>query len=1429
MTKEEAEVRLKVYSEDAQKELEKLDEKTKKLRQDFADAFKKGDTKEIQRLSKEINANNRQLERMQTNAANVQAAMQRLDKATPRELRKAISAINAELNSGRVARGSAEWNQYIQKLKEAKAELKEVNAEMQEQQGVLSSMADKFNKWGASIAAVTAGLAGITMTAREAVKSYAEMQAEEANVRKYTGMTEQQVNSLNAEFKKMDTRTSRQELNKLAQEAGRLGKQSQEDVLGFVRASNQINVALDELGDGATLNLSKLTNIFGDETRFGTEQSLLKVGSVINELSQNCTASAPYLTDFAKRLAGVGNQAHMTIPEIMALGSVLDSQGQAVEMSATAVGQLITKMFKDPAKIAKAAGMDVKAFADTLKNDTNEALVMLLETLNKKGGLDALAPVFADMGADGARASGVISALAGKVDMLKNQIVEANKAFEDGTSVTKEYQVQNTTVEAKLEKARKRFNELTVELGERLVPVMTGAISTSRIMLETIKTVVEFVIEYRKELTLIAIAIGAYTAALKVHAKWQDLVDAKNKLLANGLRTLDTIWVKGKNVINSVVLGLKSLTTGFKSTAASTKAAGAAFKAVGFSGWLTILTLIGSAIATLVMKFAQASRAFKDYKDAVKESNEQVAEEVTKIDTLNKILHDHNAKLSDRQRALMRLKEIVKDYHADLTTEGELINENTEAINKHIEALKRDALVTAVKKKVEGYVSEKLTKEIEAEELRAQIKANGDNPVTISGSYGTRTIDPNSVLKFRLSVTEVEIARLDDQIAEIAKYANMSASDFFGDKELTVRLKPSDELLKTNKQYQIDYDNAVKEFNEKTKGQDSNDHAVAEAQTDLWNLLMLQLQDKYKEELAKISQSRAAAGERSLTEKERKAQERDRKKQEADEKKQKAQAEKERNERLAQYKGEWGNQKRDIEFQFSKGELNFYDYHDKLIEIERAFIEKCKAEFNAEQDSEEPKYLKFLEQEKKLNIAEFEHNKKKEGNANRIETTHRDNENQIVMDFYDPNSPVFQNQYALHQALLDEDLRYLEEKKSLYSVGTKEYDAIVKQMDEAVYNDQLRRQQEYADALLKFQKIYDSKVDRARRQKEEERQLEELRAEGLISEEQFQKALADIKKKYRAEEFDEFRAMGNEFSDMVRDIVESVTNLFENFSLENLGDALTAGLAVMSASMQQFSNYANAARDLELANLDKKYDAEVKAAGNNQRRLKRIEEKRQAEEAKIKQKYNDKAMKMEIAQALGQTAMAALNAYSSAVKVNFLLGPIAAAMATAFGMMQVATIKKQHEAQAAGYYSGGFTAKSPDNRKEVGVVHANEFVANHQAVANPALSPILRLIDTAQKSNTVGSLTAADVSNAIGQGVGTQPRIIESGASSQAVDAVNEGLQMIAGVTATTQQALNRLSQNIEGGINATVVISGKDGLDNKWSQYQQMKNRVKK
>jgi hypothetical protein len=81
-------------------------------------------------------------------------------------------------------------------------------------------------------------------------------------------------------------------------------------------------------------------------------------------------------------------------------------------MPSAALSGLIMKLYKDPAKFAKTAGLEVKNFKELLRKDANGALLTLPETLSKKGGMADLAPVFEEMKLDGARAASVLSVLA---------------------------------------------------------------------------------------------------------------------------------------------------------------------------------------------------------------------------------------------------------------------------------------------------------------------------------------------------------------------------------------------------------------------------------------------------------------------------------------------------------------------------------------------------------------------------------------------------------------------------------------------------------------------------------------------------------------------------------------------------------------------------------------------------------------------------------------------------------------------------------------------------------------------------------------------------------------------------------------------------------------------------------------------------------
>lgn len=508
-----ANVVLSVNGKQAQKMLSQLEKDAKRLEKQIAAAANAGDKATMKKLQRELRSTQRMMEQLKGASVAVDNTLRRLDKATPKELNKALRTLQQQLNG--IERGSAAWDAQVAKIKAVKEELSKVNEEMRQQRSLSDRVADWLNKWQMAIVGVGAAVTGLVMAGRKAVNAYAEMEQEMANVRKYTGMSAEEIEALNKEFKKIDTRTPREELNKLAQEAGRLGKTSQEDVLGFVRAADKINVALDDLGSGATLTLSKLTGIFGDEQRLGTEKALLSVGSVVNELSQNCAASAPYIAEFASRMGGVGAQANMTVQQIMGFAAVLDSNNQKLEASSTALSQVIVRIYQDPAKYARVAGMDVEKFSNLVRTDMNAALIEFLSTLKQAGNMDVLSPMFKDMGENGSRAISALSTLANHIEEVKAQQEVANIAFEEATSIDKEFNVQNNTVQAGLEKAKNRVHELAVELGEKLQPVMRLVISSSTIALRTLSVMVDFFIKYRREILSFTAAIAAYTLCAK--------------------------------------------------------------------------------------------------------------------------------------------------------------------------------------------------------------------------------------------------------------------------------------------------------------------------------------------------------------------------------------------------------------------------------------------------------------------------------------------------------------------------------------------------------------------------------------------------------------------------------------------------------------------------------------------------------------------------------------------------------------------------------------------------------------------------------------------------------------------------------------------------------------------------------------------------
>ena len=406
-----------------------------------------------------------------------------------------------------------QWRQYNQQLKEVNARIRELRNESRETQFSVAKLADGFNRYAAIGASVIASLTGVTLTARKCVDEYAQMEEAQSQVIKYTGLTKEETEALNESFKQMDTRTPREELNRLAGEAGKLGISSRDQVLEFVEAADMINVALGEdLGEDAVKNIGKLSQMFGDGSRT-LKEDMLAIGSAVNQVAQSSSASEPYLVEFTARMGGVAKQAKLAVTDVMGFASALDQNMLRSEMASTALQGLILKIYQEPAKYAKLAGLDVQEFVNLVNTDVNGALLRFLETLGKMGGMAQMAPILKEMKLSGAEAAGVISALAGNVDRVRREQENANQAFTEGRSIINEFGVQNNTVQAELDKAKKHFKDVRIELGEQLLPVMKYMVTTGSLTVKGLKEIVSILIEYKRFILSTVTAVAAYTVA----------------------------------------------------------------------------------------------------------------------------------------------------------------------------------------------------------------------------------------------------------------------------------------------------------------------------------------------------------------------------------------------------------------------------------------------------------------------------------------------------------------------------------------------------------------------------------------------------------------------------------------------------------------------------------------------------------------------------------------------------------------------------------------------------------------------------------------------------------------------------------------------------------------------------------------------------
>lgn len=649
-----------------------------------------------------------------------------------KEIKNDINSIDLEMKRlqrdiKEMTRGSEEYNRTMAKikhlqgiLKQHRQEIKGITTETKKATISIGSMVDWFNRFGGVILSVIGFLTGFTLALRAIRDERNKLEESQAGLKALTGLDDESIAWLTEQAKTLSTTMTKEGL-RVRQSAAEildafmLVGSAKPELLGDKEALKQVteeamrlqaaakDITLNEAVDSLTLSLNQYGAAADQASRF------------TNVLAAGSQAGSANIASQAKAIRNAGTAAA--------------SANVPIEQTVALIETLAYRGIKD-----EVAGTGLKKFFLVLQtgaDETNPKIVGLdkaLENLkNKNMDAGAIKKMF---GEEGYNTASVI--------LQNTEMVKDFTAAVTGTNVAYEQAAINSdTAQARLEQARNKMKLAAIDLGEKLNPAL--AVSTN-MLTNVIKilpglidwfqkwgtTIIAFIIPlatYYATLKLISLYHTTYNAILRggiaIQAAYRIATIALNDALAGDYKAIArlVLQMRSHNIITRTVAAstlvfraaMETLTFRFS---AATKAIRAAWAVLGLNPFVAIATVVAAA-ATGLYIYAQrtsvAARRQKELVDMNREAEKSISEEKNKLDALRKVLEDSKEPYAKRKAALEEIQSIVPEYHASLTKEGTLINNNSQALDGYVEKL----LLTAKQQMANSKLQEALSQRSE--------------------------------------------------------------------------------------------------------------------------------------------------------------------------------------------------------------------------------------------------------------------------------------------------------------------------------------------------------------------------------------------------------------------------------------------------------------------------------------------------------------------------------------------------------------------------------------------------------------------------------------------------------------------------------------------------------------------------------------------
>lgn len=597
-----ATVEVRVNGEEAKQELKDLEKYATSLKGQLADAYKAGDTSKIKQVTSELRKTEAQIKTLKKDTTALTEVMNNLDKATPKELRATLTAINRQLNSGYIKRGSAEWKYYQQQAKLVTAELQKIKTEVQETEGWLSRFNNGFAKWGGLLATGAATITGVSMALKTLRNNRDSKESSQAELKALTGLDDSSIQWLTEQAEKLSTTMDesglriRQSSDEILQAYMLIGSKKPE-LLKDKEALNAVTIEAMRLAAAAKIDLKDAVtattvslNMYGESADQAARYvNVLAAGS--KEGAADVSAQAASIKNAGVAASGAG----VSIEQLQGTIQMLAEKGLEAEPAGTALRKFFLVLQTGP-------------------DETNPKVVGLqtaLENLNKKS-LTA-AQIQTMFGEEAYSAATILIDNADKVRQYTEAVTDTNIAMEQAA-------INSNTNEAKMAQYRNSIKEAGIELMERLNPSLSLFTGWTTKIIVSLPTLIDWFIKYKDLIILTVGSLGTYMAALKLATLWEEkFKDAKaasiivDKAKVTWSKAVTAASYLQASAMFLLTTRMSNLTTSIRLSVAALKMFFTTLKLNPFAAISTAVTALGFGIYKLITYTSDADKAFKNF------------------------------------------------------------------------------------------------------------------------------------------------------------------------------------------------------------------------------------------------------------------------------------------------------------------------------------------------------------------------------------------------------------------------------------------------------------------------------------------------------------------------------------------------------------------------------------------------------------------------------------------------------------------------------------------------------------------------------------------------------------------------------------------------------------------------------------------------